>query len=169
MGLCGSKGSRAIGCQSLKLKKNSAERPGSNPLCPRWSARQNFFWPPTLTARSSASLWPSETQSTSLERSKPPLLIDLVSVQESSRTFKVFYLHSKWPHFSSVYVVRVPVFFGSSVFSEFWFGESFYGYTAHLWLSSIPLVFLGVKDYRKNEKGQRRSWRPNKGQRVNNT
>ena len=33
-----------------------------------------FFWPPTLTASSSATLWPTETHSTSLERSKPPLL-----------------------------------------------------------------------------------------------
>ena len=56
----------------------------------------------------------------------------------------------------------------SDLFSEFWFSESFRGYTAHIWLSSIPLVFLGVKDFRKNEKGQQRSWRPNKGQRVNN-
>ena len=44
----------------------------------------------------------------------------------------------------------------SDLFSEFWFGKSFYGYTAHFWLSSIPLVFLGIKDYRKNEKGQQR-------------
>ena len=33
-----------------------------------------FFWPPTLTAHSSAALWPTETHSTSLERSKPLLL-----------------------------------------------------------------------------------------------
>ena len=35
---------------------------------------RTFCWPPTLTARRSAALWPTETHSTSLERSKPPLL-----------------------------------------------------------------------------------------------
>ena len=54
------------------------------------------------------------------------------------------------------------------LFSEFWSSDSFRGYTAHIWLSSILLVFLGVKDFRKNEKGQQRLWRLNKGQRVNN-
>ena len=38
-----------------------------------------------------------------------------------------------------------------------------------MWLSSIPMVFLCIKDFRKNEKGQQRSQRPNKGQRVNDT
>ena len=33
-----------------------------------------FFQPPTLTAGRSAALWPTEIHSTSLERSKPPLL-----------------------------------------------------------------------------------------------
>ena len=33
-----------------------------------------LFCPPTLIAGSSGALWPTETQSTSLERSKPPLL-----------------------------------------------------------------------------------------------
>ena len=38
-----------------------------------------FFWPPTLMAGSSAALWPTETHSTSLERSKPPLLTQALS------------------------------------------------------------------------------------------
>ena len=38
-----------------------------------------FCWPPTLTARRSAALWPTETHSTSLERSKPPLLTQSLS------------------------------------------------------------------------------------------
>ena len=40
---------------------------------------RNFFWPPTLTAGRSAALWYTETHSTSLERSKPPLLIQSLS------------------------------------------------------------------------------------------
>ena len=40
---------------------------------------RNSFWPPTLSARRSTALWPTETHSTSLERSKPPLLIQILS------------------------------------------------------------------------------------------
>ena len=57
----------------------SAERPGSNPDHPRRAVRQNFFKPPTLMAGSSAVLWPKKTHSTSLERSKPPLLTQTLS------------------------------------------------------------------------------------------
>ena len=38
-----------------------------------------FFWPPTLTACKTAALWPTESHSTSLERSKPPLLTQILS------------------------------------------------------------------------------------------
>ena len=38
-----------------------------------------FFLPPTLTACKTAALWPTETHSTSLERSKPLLLTKSVS------------------------------------------------------------------------------------------
>ena len=38
-----------------------------------------FCWPPTLTACSSSALWPTETHSTFLERSKPPLLTQSLS------------------------------------------------------------------------------------------
>ena len=38
-----------------------------------------FFWPPTLTACKTAALWPTEAHSTSLERSKPPLLTQSMS------------------------------------------------------------------------------------------
>ena len=40
---------------------------------------RNFFKPPTLMAGSSAVLWPTKTHSTSLERSKPPLLTQTLS------------------------------------------------------------------------------------------
>ena len=39
-------GQRAAVLQAVKVggqKKNSAERPGLNPLRPRWAVRQNFF------------------------------------------------------------------------------------------------------------------------------
>ena len=39
-----------------------------------WPIGRIFLWPPTLTACRSAAFWPTETHSTPLERSKPPLL-----------------------------------------------------------------------------------------------
>ena len=56
-----------------------------------------FFWPPTLTACSSAALWPP------------------ISVQESSSTLYVSYLHSKWPHFNRTYVIGVCILFATAV------------------------------------------------------
>ena len=50
-----------------------------------------FFWPPTLTAHRSAALWPTETHSTSLKRSKPPLLTQTLS---KSLTVLLMYLIS---------------------------------------------------------------------------
>ena len=51
------------------------------PICPARVMRvrtgplgRKSFWHPTLTACSSAALWPTETHNTSLERSKPLLL-----------------------------------------------------------------------------------------------
>ena len=74
-----------------------------------------FFWPPTLTAHSSAALWPTETHSTSLERSKPLLLTQFLS-KSLTALLTSFFLCSKWPHFNRVYVVRVPIFFSTTVF-----------------------------------------------------
>ena len=76
MGLCRSRGSRATSCQSWRSeKKNSADQPGSNLRHLPQADRQNFFFkPPTLIVGSSAALQPTETHSTSLERSKPFLL-----------------------------------------------------------------------------------------------
>ena len=52
-------GQRAAELPPIKvegLKKNSAERPGAGDPGSNRAARQNFFWPPTLMAGSSAAL-----------------------------------------------------------------------------------------------------------------
>ena len=56
------------------------------PIGPAWAKRVRtgplgriFCLPPTLTACSSGALWPTETQSTSLESSKPRLLTQSLS------------------------------------------------------------------------------------------
>ena len=65
------------------------------PISPAWAIRVRTraigricFWPPTLTARSSAALWPTETHSTSLEISKPPLL-----TQSLSKSLEALLIH----------------------------------------------------------------------------
>ena len=47
-----------------------------------------FYKPPTLMAGRSAAIWPTATHSTSLERSKPPLL-----TQSLSKSLKALLLH----------------------------------------------------------------------------
>ena len=53
-----------------------------------------FFWPPTLTACKTAALWPTETHSTSLERSKPPLLTQ--SLYKSLASFLIHFFFSRY-------------------------------------------------------------------------
>ena len=54
-------------------------KPGPHSCGSRWAAGQDFFRSPTLTACSFAALWPTETHSTSFERSKPRLLTQSLS------------------------------------------------------------------------------------------
>ena len=60
-------------------KKKYADLFGTGEAGSNWVDRQNFFWPPTLTARKTAALWLTETHSTSLERFKPSLLTQALS------------------------------------------------------------------------------------------
>ena len=55
-------------------KKNSADRPIAGKLGLNRADQKDFLLHPTLAARRSAAPWPTETNSTFLERSKPPLL-----------------------------------------------------------------------------------------------
>ena len=75
-------GLRAAELQAIKVK-------GQQKILPISPARAKrvrtgplgriFCWRPTLTAGRSAALWLTETHSTSLERSKPPLLTQSLS------------------------------------------------------------------------------------------
>ena len=63
---------RAAKLQTVKVGGWSLH-PGVDPGPPRLMLRGRiFFTPPTLTACNFAASWPTETHSTSLERSKPP-------------------------------------------------------------------------------------------------
>ena len=72
-------------------------------------------------------------------------------VQQFSSTFNIFHLRPKWPHFNSIYQVRVLIFFGSSVSEyESWlelkkFSLNFktsFGliHTLHMWLQVDELI-----------------------------
>ena len=56
----------------LEVKKKFAERPGSNLLRQYQADRQNFFQTSNFDGWYLCCLWPTETHSTSLERSKSP-------------------------------------------------------------------------------------------------
>ena len=68
-----------------------------------------FFGPPTLTARKSAALWPTETHSTSLKRSKPRLLTQTLSKSLAALLMYFFSVQSTLISIVSTYLVRVPI------------------------------------------------------------
>ena len=79
VGLFRSKESRATDCQSWRSKKILPIGPAQAKQIRTGPLGRIFFKPPTLMAGSSAVLWPTKTHSTSLERSKPPLLTQTLS------------------------------------------------------------------------------------------
>ena len=118
-------GQKAAKIQAVKvgdLKKILPHVQDSNPGCPGWfesGHRVGFF--------SDLQLWqlvflqPFDLQTPTVPLWKDlNLPVDSISVQESSSTFNVFYLHSKWPHFNRAYVVRVCNNLGSTVILEVW-------------------------------------------------
>ena len=65
--------------------------------------------PQSLTDHNCAAFWPTETHSTSFERS------DILSDQETSSLFRIGFALSKWPHFNSVYLLGVFTVFSATV------------------------------------------------------
>ena len=90
---------------------------------------------------------------------------------------KFFFNINFWKNFCSLSNICYEVSFGIAVrqfeiFSksscghseqkcQIWFGNCSWGYSAWIQHFCTPLAFLGIKDFRKIIKGQRRSWRPN--------
>ena len=75
----GQRGADSPAVKVVGLKKKSADRPARAKRVRTGLIGRIFFRPPTLIAGSSDALWPTETHSTSLERSKPPLLTQFLS------------------------------------------------------------------------------------------
>ena len=69
-----------------------------------------FFKPPTLMAGSSAVLWPTKTHSTSLERSKPPLLTQTLS--KSLAALLVYFISVQSTLISIGFISKGAVFVG---------------------------------------------------------
>ena len=69
-----------------------------------------FFWPPTLMAGSSAALWPTETHSTSLERSKPLLLTQALS--KSLEALLMYFISVQSTLISIGFISKGAVFVG---------------------------------------------------------
>ena len=80
--LWASVGQRAAELRAVKVGGQQKILPISPARAKRartWLIGRIFCWPPSLTARSSAALWPTETHSTFLERFKPCLLTQSLS------------------------------------------------------------------------------------------
>ena len=69
-----------------------------------------FFWPPILTACRSTALWPTETHSTSLERSKPPLLTQTLS--KSLAVLLMYFISVQSTLISIEFISKGAVFVG---------------------------------------------------------
>ena len=69
-----------------------------------------FFWPPTLMTGSSAALWPIETHSTSLKRSKPPFLTQALS--KSLEALLMYFISIQSTLISIVFISKGAVFVG---------------------------------------------------------
>ena len=69
-----------------------------------------LFWPSTLMAGSSAALWPTETQSTSIKRSKPPLLTQ--ALFKSLEALLMYFISIQSTLISIVFISKGAVFVG---------------------------------------------------------
>ena len=72
VGLCRSTGCKVISCQSWQFKKILPRSPSRLRVARGRLRGRIFFKAPTLTGCNFAANWPTETHSTSLERSQPP-------------------------------------------------------------------------------------------------
>ena len=65
-----------------------------------------FLRTPTLTASNFAALWPKDPKFWASKHFSH--FLNETKVQEASNILKVGFVLSKWPHFNSIYLVRVP-------------------------------------------------------------
>ena len=93
-------------------KKNPGLEP--RPLLFGLNGRISFRFP-TLTFGSFAVSWATRVHSISFE-SPDTEENEFTLKKEFESTFRVFFLHSKNPHFNSIYLVRVPFLTGIAVF-----------------------------------------------------
>ena len=110
MSLCRSKDSRATSHQSWGLKKILPSGPARTRITHAGPFGRIFFKPPTLMAGSSAAICPTETHSTSLERSKPPLLTQALS--KSLEALLMYFISIQSTLISIVFISKGAVFVG---------------------------------------------------------
>ena len=65
-----------------------------------------FLRPPTLTASNFAALWPTDSKFSTIKDLN--LFKRYTKNQKAGSILKVDFALSKWPHFNSIYLVRVP-------------------------------------------------------------
>ena len=114
----GSLGQRAAKWLAIKLWEWFD--PGTTRIRADWFERGRgqsadiFLWPPTLTAGNFEALWPTDPKFSALKDLN--LFKTVPKVQEASIILRVGFALSKWPHFNSIYLVRVPFLTRIAVF-----------------------------------------------------
>ena len=92
--------------------------PGIEPGQTGWlgpgPAGRLFLRPPTLTAGNFAALWPTDPKFLALKDLNPFKTVS--KVQKTSSILRVGFALSKWPHFNSAYLLRVPYSSGIAVY-----------------------------------------------------
>ena len=77
-----------------------------------WGWMADFFVrPPTFSTGNFEAIWPKEFKFLALKDLNP--FKTVLKVQEASSILRVGFALSKWPHFNSAYLLRVP--FSSSI------------------------------------------------------
>ena len=115
----GSVGQRAAKLPAVKVgghKKKSADWPRSlSNQSARVRTRAKSNHSQSLVAGNFATLWPTDPKFSVLKDLNPFKTVP--KVQEASIILRVGFALSKWPHFNSIYLVRVPFLTGIAVFS----------------------------------------------------
>ena len=104
VGLCWSKGSRATGCQSWRSKKILPSGPVRTRFARAGPFGRIFFQ--TSNFDGWQLCFPLTNRDPQyLFRKTKISFVEIISVLESSSTFKVFHLCSKYSHFNSLYLL----------------------------------------------------------------
>ena len=114
-GVCRSKGCKVTSCQSWRSYEKSASRPRpQSASLPVFDSRSRSNHSQSLMAGNFAALWPTDPKFLALKYLNPFKTVS--KFQRTSSILRVGFTLSKWPHFNSGCLLRVPYSSGIAVF-----------------------------------------------------